>query len=29
MFGSLLLNTGYLKEAFKLFEVAKDLAHDA
>ena len=29
MIGALMLNIGYLREAFLLFEVARDLAHDA
>ena len=29
MYACLLMYTGYLREAFDLFEVAKDIAHDA
>ena len=29
MFGSLLMNIGYFKESFRLFEIARDLAHEA
>ena len=29
MLGSLMMNAGFLRDAYKLFEVAKDLAHEA
>ena len=29
MYGCLLMYTGYLKESYTLFEIAKDIAHDA
>ena len=29
MLGSLMMSAGYLRDSFKLFEVARDLAHEA